>query len=331
MTIEVVERDAYQAKGRSTAYRDNVLPDLASWSERGERCALVTLVGVDGNAPRAEGAQMAVSEKGQWAGYISGGCLEQAIALEAVDAIKAGKPRLLRYGKGSPYFDIQLPCGSGLDVFVEPVDRDSLIAEMRERMEARQPFALRIDLESGEASIESAPNDGAIGPQSHQEGKGFLRIYTPPLRCLVIGSSPIAVKLAELSASAGFETVFCAPDVENLPALPAEVKVHPLLPGTSFGADRWTAAVLAFHDHEKELPVFSDLLTGPCFFIAAIGSRNAHAARKLALESAGFSEADIGRIQSPAGLVPELKSAPLVAVSILAQIVAAGREQHIVA
>ncbi len=331
MPIEVVDRDAHQAKGRSTAYRDNVLPDLASWSERGERCALVTLVGVDGNAPRAVGAQMAVSENGQWAGYISGGCLEQAIALEAVDAIKAGKPRLLRYGKGSPYFDIQLPCGSGLDVFVEPVDEGSLIREMRERMDRRQPFALRIDLESGEACIEAAPDGGGAGSQSHREGKGFLRIYTPPLRCLILGSSPIAVKLAELAAPTGFETVFYAPDVENLPALPAEVKVHSLLPGIAFGADRWTAAVLAFHDHEKELPVFSDLLTGPCFFISAIGSRNAHAARKLALLSAGFAEADIARIQSPAGLVPGLKSAPLVAVSILAQVVAAARERRIVA
>ena len=122
MTIDVLNREAFEVKGRSSAYRDNILPDLAAWSERGERCALVTLVGVDGNAPRAEGAQMAVSETGQWAGYISGGCLEQAIALEAVQAIKAGKPRLLRYGKGSPYFDIQLPCGSGLDVLVEPFE-----------------------------------------------------------------------------------------------------------------------------------------------------------------------------------------------------------------
>ena len=115
MTIDVLKRDAQEVKGRSAAYRDNVLPDLAEWTGRGERCALVTLVGVDGNAPRAEGAQMAVSESGEWAGYISGGCLEAAIALEAQAAIKAGKPRLLRYGKGSPYFDIQLPCGSGLD------------------------------------------------------------------------------------------------------------------------------------------------------------------------------------------------------------------------
>jgi xanthine dehydrogenase accessory factor len=331
MMIDVLNRDAHEIKGRSSAYRDNVLPDLARWSERGERCALVTLVGVDGNAPRAEGAQMAVSESGQWAGYISGGCLEAAIALEAQQAIKAGKPRLLRYGKGSPYFDIQLPCGSGLDVLVEPFENESLIRDMRARMERREPFALRIDLESGAAIIEAAPAGSGDSPQSHSEGKGFIRVYTPPLRCLIIGSSPIAVKLAELSASTGFETHFYAPDVENLPSLPAEVRTHQLLPGTRFPADRWTAAVLAFHDHEKELQVFSQLLRGPCFFISAIGSRKAHAARQVALESAGLSRHEIDRIQSPAGLVPELKSAPLVAVSILAQVVAAAREQGIVA
>ena len=168
MTIDVLNRDAHEVKGRSSAYRDNVLPDLATWSERGERCALVTLVGVDGNAPRAEGAQMAVSERGQWAGYISGGCLEQAIALEAVQAIKAGKPRLLRYGKGSPYFDIQLPCGSGLDVLVEPFENEGLIREMRGRMERREPFALRIGLESGTASHRSGSRrrrEPAIAPE----------------------------------------------------------------------------------------------------------------------------------------------------------------------
>jgi xanthine dehydrogenase accessory factor len=329
MAIDILNRYAHEVKGRSSAYRDNVLPDLAAWSGRGERCALVTLVGVDGNAPRAEGAQMAVSESGEWVGYISGGCLEQAIALEAQAAIKAGKPRLLRYGKGSPYFDIQLPCGSGLDVLVEPFENEALIQDMRGRMERREPFALRIDFETGAASIEAAPADGE-NPRSHPEGKGFVRVYTPPLRCLVIGSSPIAVKLAELSAGTGFETHFFVPDVENLPALPAEVWTHPLLPGTKFPADRWTAAVLAFHDHEKELPVFAELLKGVCFFISAIGSRKAHAARQAALESAGFSQAGIARIQSPAGLSPELKSAPLVAISILAQVVAAARERRIV-
>ena len=326
MTTDLLDRPPISS-GFAAAYRENVIPDLASWSSKGERCALATLVGIDGNAPRAEGAQMAVSETGQWSGYISGGCLEAAIALEAVAAIKAGKPRLLRYGKGSPYLDIRLPCGSGLDVFIQPMRDAALIEDMSQRLEQREPFALRIDLATGACQLRAL----AGGPlPSRREGSSFFRVYEPALRCLIIGSSPIAVALAELAVCAGFETEFYATDPEILPKPPVSVKVRPLKPRLPFAADRWTAAILAFHDHDQEFPFFSSLLPSPCFFIGAIGSRNAHAVRQAVLTEAGFSECDVARINSPAGLLTGLKSAPLVALSILTQIVAAAREQGIV-
>jgi xanthine dehydrogenase accessory factor len=330
MTMDLLDRGAGSAKGSAAAYRDNIIPDLAAWSLKGERCALITLVGVDGNAPRAEGAQMAVSESGQWAGYISGGCLEQAIALEAVAAIEAGKPRLLRYGKGSPYFDIRLPCGSGLDVFIQPMQDRQLIEHMNGRLQRREQFALRIDLRTGSGILEGLATGPPTDFQSIRNSNAFVRVYTPSIRCLVVGSSPIAVALSELAACAGLEADFYAPDLEALPAMPGAVKIHSLISRGRFEADPWTAAVLAFHDHEQELPVFSELLRSSCFFIGAIGSRNAHAARRLALAGAGFSEAEIARIQSPAGLVAGLKAAPFVALSILTQIVATARERRIV-
>ena len=326
MTTDLLDRSSLSG-GFAGAYRENVIPDLASWSAAGERCALVTLVGVDGNAPRSEGAQMAVSETGQWSGYISGGCLERAIALEAAAAIKAGKPRLLRYGKGSPYFDIRLPCGSGLDVFIQPLSDASLILHMAARVRRRQPFALWIDLATGAAKL-LAPAESSL--RSHREGKAFLRVYEPALRCLIVGSSPIAVALSELAACAGFEAEFYAAHPESLPRLPASVKVRPLRPRAPFAVDRWTAAILAFHDHGQEFPFFVELIPSPCFFIGAIGSRNVHAARKAALIEAGFSEADVARIRGPAGLVTGLRTAPSIALSILTQIVAGARERGMV-
>ncbi len=312
----------------AAAYKENVIPDLAAWRRNGERCALVTLVGVNGAAPRALGAQMAVSETGRWAGYISGGCLEHAIALEAADAIKTGKPKTLRYGKGSPYFDIRLPCGSGLDVFIQPMPDAAPIEEMETRLAQRRPFALWIDLASGAAKLGEASQSLL---QSHREGDRFVRVYGPVLRCLVIGSSPIALALSELAACAGFDAQFHAPDPDKLPALPDAVSLHRLAPRPELPADPWTAALLAFHDHDQELPIFSELLRSPCFFIGAIGSMKAHAARRLALAGLGFSEAEISRIASPAGLVVGLKTAPFVALSVLAQIVAAARELRLVA
>ncbi len=327
MDAEVLQRSTSRLGGSAAAHKENVIPDLAAWIAQGERCALVTLIGVDGNAPRAEGAQMAVSESGKWSGYISGGCLEQAIALEAADAIKAQKPRLLRYGKGSPYFDIRLPCGSGLDVFVQPIE-GRLVQELEARLAERRPFLLRIDLATGRSAV--LEEAGIVQCQSYRDGDWFLRAYSPPLRCLIMGSSPIGVALAELSACAGLETQFYAPDLETLPGLPAEVEIRPLLPRPPLQTDRWTAAILTFHDHEQEIPIFEEVLRSDCFFISAIGSRNAHAARMLALKELGFPENEIARIVSPAGIVPGLKTAPFVALSILAQIVAVAREHGIV-
>lgn len=325
MTADSLDRPFSKAEGFSAAYREDVIPDLAAWSRRAERCALVTLIGVDGAAPRAEGAQMAVSEGGAWTGYISGGCLEKAIALEAVAAIEAGKPRLLRYGKGSPYLDIRLPCGSGLDVFIQPMPEPRLIEEMNARQKRRQPFALRIDLASGGAHIEA----GGETCVSRREGGSFLRVYEPALRCLAIGSSPIAAALADMASHAGFAADFYTPEPEILPSPPGSAAVHLLAPHTHFAADPWTAAILAFHDHDRELPIFLKLLRSSCFFIGAIGSRNAHSARTAVLRDAGFSEAEIARIRSPAGLVTGLKTAPFVALSILAEVVAAAREKQI--
>jgi xanthine dehydrogenase accessory factor len=329
MTLTLAER-TLDNRQRSRVYTDNVIPHLSLWATAGEKCALVTLVGVDGNAPRAVGAQMAVSETGKWAGYISGGCLEQAIALEAVEVIKSGHARLIRYGKGSPYFDIKLPCGSGLDILIQPFHDEKLIGEMERHLTARQPFALQISVEDGASAIERLPARSAREAHGMRDGDTFRRAYTPAVRCLIIGTSPIAAALAELAVCSGFDAVFHVPDLEAAPPLPQGVMLCSLVPGTEFAIDGWTAAILAFHDHEQELPIFSALLGGPCFFIGAIGSRNAHEARKRALSEAGFADEVIACIKSPAGLLPGLKTAPYVAVSILAEVVAAARDQRLI-
>jgi hypothetical protein len=82
---------------------EDVLGPMQRWQAAGQRVALVTLVDVEGGAPRQAGAQMAIAEDGRYAGYLSGGCLEEAIVLEAQAVIARGANRLVRYGKDSPY------------------------------------------------------------------------------------------------------------------------------------------------------------------------------------------------------------------------------------
>ena len=77
---------------------EDVLGPMWHWQAAGLRVALVTLVEVEGGAPRQAGAQMAVAEDGRYVGYLSGGCLEEAVVLEAQAAIAQGANRLVRYG-----------------------------------------------------------------------------------------------------------------------------------------------------------------------------------------------------------------------------------------
>ena len=95
-------------------FTENVIPQMLQWRADGIASALVTLVGVDGSSPRRIGSQMAVNMRGDYVGYISSGCAEAAIVAEAVDAIKQAIPRTVRYGAGSKYMDVVLPCGSGI-------------------------------------------------------------------------------------------------------------------------------------------------------------------------------------------------------------------------
>jgi xanthine dehydrogenase accessory factor len=91
----------------------DVLNQAARWLDDGRRVALVTLVGIEGTTSRSIGTQMAVADDGRSIGPLSGGCIEAAIVAEARDALRAGAARVVRFGVGSPYIDVRLPCGGG--------------------------------------------------------------------------------------------------------------------------------------------------------------------------------------------------------------------------
>ena len=101
-----------------------VLNDIEQWRSAGKRVALARVVAVDGSGPRLPGAAMAVSEDGEVAGSVSGGCVEGAVLTEALEVLAGGSARLLTYGiTDDEAFAVGLTCGGTIHVFVEPLDR----------------------------------------------------------------------------------------------------------------------------------------------------------------------------------------------------------------
>ena len=101
-----------------------VLADIERWQRDGKRVALARVVGLEGSGPRLPGATMAVSDAGEVAGSVSGGCVEGAVVTEALEVLAGnGKPRLCTFGySDDEAFAVGLTCGGTVRVFVEPLD-----------------------------------------------------------------------------------------------------------------------------------------------------------------------------------------------------------------
>lgn len=101
-----------------------VLEDIERWRGAGQRVAVARVVGVEGSGPRQPGATMAVSEDGEVAGSVSGGCVEGAVVTEALEILgSGGEPRVCTYGYSDDQaFAVGLTCGGTIHVLVEALD-----------------------------------------------------------------------------------------------------------------------------------------------------------------------------------------------------------------
>ncbi|WDI30462.1 XdhC family protein [Hyphococcus flavus] len=303
-----------------SSYAEDVLPPLLRWREEGLKTTLVTLVNIEGSSPRPLGSQMAVAENGDSIGVITGGCAEAAIVFEAQEAMKSGENRCVRYGEGSPYMDIRLPCGSGIDVFFDACFSDEHLTKLLSAQKERRQMTMNFDVEALTASI----HESKISQQEFAEGK-YAKLYNPPVRLLAAGKGFILPYVAQFAKALSIETHAYSPEEETLEhAAPFCTSTTHLTNGSGFvsaNIDRWTAIVTLFHEHEWEASILSSALKSECFYLGALGSRRTHQERLEVLRMQGVDETSFERIRGPVGLDIKAKSPPEIAVSIVAEII----------
>lgn len=157
----------------------------------------------------------------------------------------------------------------------------------------------------------------------------FLHAYNPPLRMIVVGAVHIAQALVPMAAQMGLAVVVVDPrrafaTEERFP----NVTVSQDWPDEAMDAlapDVRTAVITLTHDPKLDDPALDRALKSPCFYIGALGSRRTHARRVARLKELGHDDAAIARIKGPVGLDIGAITAPEIAVSILAEFVAARR------
>lgn len=289
---------------------------------RDGEAALAIIAGVTGPSYRPVGAMMAVLGEKDRVGSLSSGCIEADIEMHALDALRKGVVTKLRYGIGSPFADIELPCGGGLDIAIVPrPDRSVLEMALKERV-ARKPFAIDVNLETGALTL--CPTDEGTPSAS------TLRIReNPQIRFLIFGKGPEASTFAGLVRSGGYPHTLFSPDPETIEICTragCDTKhiLDPKIPHSTH-VDPRTAIVLFFHDHDWEPPILQSALQTPAFYIGAQGSQRARDTRHAVLASLGIASQETDRLRGPIGLIPSARDPGTLAVSVLAEVLSVAK------
>jgi xanthine dehydrogenase accessory factor len=325
----------------------DVLDTLERWFAEGKRVATATVIRTEKSAPRDPGAVLAVSDQGEVAGSVTGGCVEPAVYTEAQEVLGGGSPRLLTYGiADDEAFDVGLPCGGTVHIFVDLL-QPAHAAEIARAVREETPIALAVPITGprigDEHLVTPASPDGDITtPAKRLLARGetgvlelggdevFVSAFVPRPRMYVFGAIDFASSLAHVGRFLGYHVTVCDarakfvtperfPDVDELVvAWPDEfLATAPI--------DERTAICVLTHDTKFDVPILEVALRSSAGYIGAMGSRRTTEARNERLREQGITDEQLARVHAPIGLRIGSRSPEEVAVAIAAEIVSVFR------
>jgi xanthine dehydrogenase accessory factor len=292
---------------------------LIEAARRGERYGLVTITGVTGGSSREAGTHLAVTEDGAWLGSLSGGCIEAAVVGEARRIIASGKAEQIRFGEGSRFIDIRLPCGGAIDLLFTPMPPLEILIAAYDCLRDRRAAILGLTT-SGQVEFVLNNNRNA-----GWHGSQFVAIHEPDLRIMIIGHGAECEALWRLATSYGAKVELLSPDA-RLVTLARSAGLKALQLDTPrqempHAADPYTAIVLLFHDHDWETDLLLRVLAWDPFYIGAMGSRRTHKRRLEVLHGRGADKGALDQIKGPIGFLPSSRDPETLALSVLGEIV----------
>ena len=293
---------------------------------------------------------MLVSDEMNFAGSVSGGCVEGAVIEAAVSSINENHHQTLDFGISDlDAWQYGLACGGKMRALILPLTEEFIELSLLENLWARrnqgEAQIMVIDLDNGQSKIyhgdDEAP-DYLLGDSKSAymrsrnsdrslllNEKYFALNIAPPPLLLIIGAVHIAQELAPIAKRAGFDPIIIDPrrGFASLHRFPNVKLVHQW-PDAAMGAmrlDRRAALVTMTHDPKLDDPALIAGLRLPLFYIGALGSKKTQASRVERMKEAGFSDQEIARIHGPVGLPINAMTAPEIAISILAELIKARR------
>jgi xanthine dehydrogenase accessory factor len=340
----------------------DILKKIEEWKSMQKELAVATVVKTWGSAPRGVGAKMVVNQDGDFAGSVSGGCVEGAVIEEASSALRNQQAKILHFGVADDTaWEVGLACGGEIEVFVEPWtdEKMMIVSSIRSLIEGRKKFIVASVIKGPRDQLgryllisESSDVVGNLHPElrkqiapqkntllkegisftkdhflNHDPVELFFEYHTPQLRLVIVGGVHIASALTHQAKSLGYQVYIVDPrssfgSKERFPDVDGLISEWPDKALMELGLDRYTAVAVLSHDPKLDDPALQVALPSDAFYVGALGSRETQRKRRLRLEDSGLSEEDLSRLKGPIGLNLGGRSPAEIALSILAEVVA---------
>ena len=325
--------------------KDRALFEKAdTWLQENRKVALATVIETWGSSPRPVGSHLVVSEEGDFLGSVSGGCVESAVIDSAMKVIRTGEPRTLEFTVADERaWEVGLSCGGSIRLLVELLSPTAV--DSRRTAESQRPhstaFITRLNDGvwtqltpagfKGDLSLNPGQkSEAATLLESNRSGIStdqslFIKTCTPPPRLILVGAVHIAQYLINFAKNLNFEISIIDPrgyfaSEQRFPG----IKIINKWPKEAFAeinTNQNTALIALTHDPKIDDPALQHALKNKFFYIGALGSKKTHVNRCTRLKESGFTDKEINKIFGPIGIKLGGRSAPEIALSIIAQLV----------
>jgi xanthine dehydrogenase accessory factor len=321
-----------------------ILDTLERWTGEGLRVATATVVKTERSAPRDPGAMLAVSERGEVAGSVTGGCVEPAVYEEAREVLAGGAPRLRTYGiADDEAFEVGLPCGGTVHIFVDALD-ETMLSPLAEAFSEERPIALEVAISGPRIGAKRlvSSGDGASGEllargetaiMETEDGELFVNSFAPRPDMYVFGAVDHAAAVAMVGRFLGYRVTICDARArfatrERFPDVDELVVEWPDRFLSQAPVDERTVICVLTHDHKFDVPLLKVALETPAGYIGAMGSRRTNETRTERLKAEGVTDEQLARVNAPIGLDIGSRTPEEVAIAVAAEVVGTFRKKR---
>ncbi len=301
-----------------------VLEQTLIWLEQGRPCVLFCVIETWGASPRPPGALVAIDEEGSMVGSVSGGCVEDDLRRRVLEG---GFDRIqtLKYGvSAEDGLRFGLPCGGTLHLLAEPLKDPSSVAPAVQALGERRLIGRRVLVDPPQAGVDWFEPPPDSDPVTF-DGQTLDLALGPAWQLILIGAGQLARYVAGFAQPLGYRVVICDPREAYQSAVIAGAERDPRMPDDCVAAravDARSAVITLAHDPKLDDMALMQALTGPAFYIGALGSKKTTQARRKRLTQLDLTPAQIERLRAPVGLPLGSHTPPEIAIAIVAELVA---------